>query len=304
MKHRLIFALLLAFCLILGQQTAYATEGGSSYYFPGSSTTFGVAMPPEPGFMVADQLLYFNGNASKAVLRGRVHLDLKSSAVYNYVAGFYTFKEPVFGARLQIGAAVPVGTVNVNGSINTHSVSDSSNGLGDSLASAALYWKKGDVHYKLIESVFLPTGTYTAGSTANVGRNYWAFDTSLAMTWMNKKGTEISITPGILFNAKNNATDYQSGNEFHVDVALNQFLAKNFAVGLHGYYYSQVSDDNGSGAKLGGFRGRSLGFGPAILWAPKAGKGNLSVVVKLLRDVDDANRMRGTYGQFVIGYKF
>ncbi len=56
------------------------------------------------------------------------------------------------------------------------------------------------------------------------------------MTWMNKKGTEISVMPGILFNSKNPATDYKSGTEFHVDIAVNQFLKKNLAVGLHGYY--------------------------------------------------------------------
>ena len=308
MKRRLLFVPLLLCFLLLGLQTAQATEGASSYYFPGSSTTFGTAVTPAPGFMVADQLLYFKGSAAKAVLRGHVNLDLDSNAIYNYMAGFYTFKEPVFGGRLQIGAAIPLANVNVNASadstIGSRNLSDNSHGLGDTVASAALFWKKSDIFYKLTQSVYVPTGTYTAGDIANVGRNYWAFDTSLAMTWMNKKGTEITLTPGILFNAKNPGTDYQSGNEFHVDVALNQFLQPNFAVGLHGYYYSQVSDDSGSGAVLGGFRGRSLGFGPAILWMPKAGKGNLSIVAKWLHDVDDTNRMRGDYGQFVIGYKF
>ncbi len=308
MKRILLFVPLMALFLTFGAHTAQATEGASSYYFPGSSTTFGVAEPPEPGFMAANQLLYFNGNASAAVLRGHVHLELKSSAVYNYLAGFYAFKKPVFGGRLQIGAAAPAGFVTVNASadstLGTGNIAENSNGFGDSLVTAALYWKKGAVHYKLIQTVFVPSGSYTAGSPANVGRNYWAFDTSLGMTWMNKKGTEISITPGILFNTKNNSTDYQSGNEFHVDVAVNQFLAKNFAVGLHGYYYGQLSDDSGSGARLGAFRGRSLGFGPAILWMPKAGKGNLSVIAKWLHDVDDKNRMHGDYGQVVIGYKF
>ncbi|HWR31773.1 MAG TPA: transporter [Negativicutes bacterium] len=309
MKRMLFLVPLLLCCLVLGPRTAGATEGGSSYYFPGSSTTFVTAVTPEPGFMVADQVLYFKGYASKAVLRGHVNLELDSSAVYNYMAGFYTFKKPVFGGRLQIGAAIPsTGNVNVNVSadstLGSRNLSGNSNGFGDTVASASLYWKKSDIFYKLTQSVYIPTGAYTAGNIANVGRNYWAFDTSLAMTWMNKKGTEISITPGILINTKNQGTDYQSGNEFHIDVAVNQFLKPNVAVGLHGYYYSQMSDDSGSGAVLGGFRGRSLGFGPAILWMPKFGKGNLSVVAKWLRDVDDTNRMHGDYGQFIIGYKF
>ena len=309
MKRMLFLVPLLLCCLILGPQTAHATEGGSSYYFPGASTTFVTAETPKPGFMVADQVLYFKGYASRAVLRGHVNLELDSSAVYNYMAGFYTFKQPVLGGRLQIGAAIPTtGNVNVNVSadstLGSRNLSGNSNGFGDTVASASLYWKKSDIFYKLTQSVYIPTGGYTAGNLANVGKNYWAFDTSLAMTWMNKKGTEITITPGFQFNTTNPGTDYKSGNEFHVDVAVNQFLKPNFAVGLHGYYYSQISDDSGSGAVLGGFRGSSLGFGPAILWVPKAGKGNLSIVAKWIHDVDHTHRMHGDYGQFIIGYKF
>ena len=308
MRRISLLALLLAFFLTLGQHTAQATEGGSSYYFPGASATFGVAIPPEPGFMMADQLIYYNGNASRAVLHGHVNLNLKSNALYNYVAGFYTFKKPVFGGRLQIGTAVPLGGVNVRAGVDTahhaFNTSDSSTNLGDTMTSAALYWKKGPVFYKLVQSVFLPTGGYSTGHLANVGRNYWAFDTSLAMTWMNKKGTEISVMPGILFNSKNPATDYKSGTEFHVDIAVNQFLKKNLAVGLHGYYYTQLSGDSGSGALLGNFKGQSLGFGPAVLWLPKSGKGNLSVVAKWMHDVHAKRRMRGDYAQIIVGYKF
>jgi hypothetical protein len=85
---------------------------------------------------------------------------------------------------------------------------------------------------------------------------------------------------------------------------VNQFLAKNFAVGFQGYYYSQVSNDSGSGAKLGSFNGESLGIGPALLWMPNFGKGKLSLIAKWLHDVDHKNRMEGGYGQFIVSYKF
>jgi len=305
MKRMLFFVPLLVCCLILGQHTAQATEGASSYYFPGSSTTFGVAVAPAPGFMMVNQMLFYSGEAHKAVLGGRVHLGLEADAFYNYVGGLYTFDGSVLGSKLQIGAVVPVGYTKIKASINSINVSDNKTDIGDSMLSAALYWGNGDLHYKLVESVFVPTGGYTAGNLANVGRNYWGYDTSLAMTWLNMKtGREISVVPGILFNSKNNATDYKSGNEFHVDLALNQFLASNLAVGLQGYYYHQVSGDSGSGAKLGSFEGESCGFGPAVLWMPKAGKGNLSVVAKWLHDVDQKNRLHGDYGQLTIGYKF
>lgn len=307
LRRCLVCSLMLIF-LGLGRPIAEASEGASSYYFPGSNTAFGVAVSPAPGFMVANQLLFYQGSARQAVLGGRVQLDLKANAVYDYLAGFYTFKKPVWGGWLQIGAAVPAGFVDIRASasagLGSRTISSYNSGLGAVMTSASLYWKKGHTHYKLTEAVFMPTGYYNPLSMANSPRNYWSFDTSLAMTWLNKRGLEFSVTPGIMFNGRNHATDYQSGNELHVDVAVNQFFNKQFAAGLHGYYYKQVSGDSGAGAKLGAFQGRSLGFGPAILWLPKFGKGDLSVVLKWMHDIDDHNRMRGDYGQFVIGYKF
>lgn len=85
---------------------------------------------------------------------------------------------------------------------------------------------------------------------------------------------------------------------------MNKYFTKNFAAGIHSYYYSQVSDDSGSGAKLGGFRGESLGLGPAILWTPPAGKGKVSVIAKWLHDVHQSNRLHGDYGQLTVSYKF
>ena len=305
----LLFQLLLC-CLILCQNTAYASEGASSYYFPGCFNTFVNAAEPAPGFMTANQMLFYSGKANKAVLNGKINLNLEAGAFYNYAGGYYTFKKPVLNSRLQLGAFVPIGNTNIETNINTplgsRKISDTDTGIGDSIVSAALYWKKGNFHYKLVETVFVPTGKYSINNSINAGRNYTAFDTSLFLTWLNvKTGNEVTISPGIMFNNKNKDTDYKSGNEFHFDFALNRhYFKKHYAVGLHGYYYHQLTDDSGNGAVLGGFKGKSMGIGPAFLWTPKAGKGNISVIAKWLHDIDQKNRMKGNYSQITVGYKF
>jgi hypothetical protein len=307
---RIVFALILVMCcLFMAGQPAQATEGASSYYFPGAASTFAAAVAPNPGFMVYDQMLFYKARVDEAVFRGRAHLEVKADAFYDYIGGFYTFEKPLLGGRFQIGAAVPIGYVHLKAGIDTAlgslGASDSNASLGDSLITPALYWNAGDFHFKLAETVYLPTGGYNKDNLANVGRNYWGFDTSFAMTWLNMKtGTEISVVPGILLNTENTKTDYRSGSEFHVDFMVNQFLAKTFAVGLQGYYYGQVSGDSGKGAKLGGFRGESLGLGPALLWMPDFGKGKLSLVAKLLHDVVDGKRLKGDYGQVIVSYRF
>jgi len=309
MKRMISVVLLLACCLLPGQERVHATEGAGSYFFPGAFATFAAAMTPDPGFLVANQMLFYSAKADKAVLNGRVDLNLEADAFYNYFGGFYTFAAPILGSRLQVGAALPVGYVDMKASISTvlgsREISDSSFKLGDAMISSALFWKRSDFYVKLVETVFLPTGDYSTDNLANIGRNYWAFDTSGALTWLNMKtGTEISVMPGIMFNTKNSKTEYRSGNEFHVDFMVNQFLAANFALGVQGYYYSQVSGDSGSGARLGSFKGEALGFGPALLWMPKFGKGKLSLIAKWLHDVDHKNRIEGDYGQIVVGYTF
>lgn len=308
MKQAFIVTLLLVSCLMVVQPAAYATEGASSYYFPGSSTTFAVAATPKPGFMVANQMLIYSGSAEKAVLGGRERLSLKANAVYNYMGGSYTFKKPVLGGKmLQVGAFVPVGYMDLEASLASLSGErNSRTRIGDTMLSAALFWKQGDLHYKLNQTIMVPTGAYSKDQIANVGRNYWGFDTSLSLMWLNlKEGWEISITPGIMLNTRNTATDYQSGNEFHVDFAINKhYFAKHYAVGLHGYYYHQVSGDSGSGALLGSFKGESFGIGPAVLWTPKVAKGDVVVMAKWLHDFHNSNRLQGNYGILTVAYKY
>lgn len=312
MKQAFIVALLLVSCLVTMQPTAQATEGASSYYFPGSSTTFAVAVAPHPGYMVANQMLIYSGSAEKAVLGEKVRLGLKASAIYNYMGGSYTFKEPVLGGKkLQIGAYIPVGNMDLEAQIQKDDKSysgerNSGTRIGDTMLSTALFWKQGDVHYKLNQTIMVPTGSYSKDQPANVGRNYWGFDTSLSLTWLNlKKGLEVSVTPGIMLNTRNTATDYKSGNEFHVDFAINKhYFAKQYAVGLHGYYYHQVSGDSGKGALLGAFKGESFGIGPAILWTPKVAKGEVVVMAKWLHDFHSSNRLQGNYGVLTVAYKY
>jgi hypothetical protein len=247
---------------------------------------------------------------NKAVLDGRVDLNLKVTAVYDLLTPLYTFEKPVLGAQYQIGAFIPVGYVKldagVGGSLGSRSGSANDFNLGDiGIIPAALYWKAGDFHFKLMESIIMPTGHYDVNNTINVGRHYWGFDTLFGMTWLNPKtGTEISALPGVMFNTENPDTNYHTGNEFHLDFTFNQFLSKNFAVGFQGYYYQQITSDSGSGAVLGDFKGESVGIGPAILWMPKFADGKLAAIVKWLHDVEADNRLKGDWGQVTVSYNF
>jgi hypothetical protein len=291
---------------------AHATEGGASYYFAGGFATFLTAVPPEPGFTLASQTLMFGGETQRAVLRGRAAFGLTAFALYEFLAGSYAFEPKILGGRLQVGAAAAVvGTANATVTLQTlrfgtFSGGASDTGFGDMLLNPfSLYWTFGEFNVKLAQWVVAPTGRYNVNNLINVGRNYWAFDTQLGVTWFHKAtGTEVTVLPGIMLNTINPDTDYKSGNEFHLDFMVNQFLAPTFAIGVQGYWYKQISADTGSGAVLGPFMGESWGLGPAILWTPAFLEGRAAIVLKWLHDIGNTNRLNGDWGQVAISYRF
>jgi len=309
MRRRLVCLAALA---AVASPSAEASEGAASYYFAGAFGTFLVAVPPEPGFTAASQTLMYGGQASRAVLNGRVTFGLNAFALYEFIAGSYTFEQPVLGGRLQIGAGVPVlSYANLNTSLQTGRFGAFTGGasdfnVGDTLLNPfALYWNSGDFNVKFTEYVVAPTGHYDVNNVISVGRNYWAFDTQLGLTWFHKAtGTEISVLPGIMFNTTNTATDYHTGTEFHLDFMVNQFVMPSVALGAQGYWYKQIDGDSGSGAVLGPFMGESFGLGPAVLWVPESTKGKFVAVLKWTHDITDTNRLNGDWGQIAVSWRF
>lgn len=287
-----------------------AAEGAASNYFPGAYGHFAVAVAPEPGPVLLNYFMLYGADVSQSVLQGQVNADLDTMAIFDTLAGLYTIEKEVLGARFSFGAFVPFGYAELDAILTGQNanivVSGDTFDLGDiSLVPLSLFWGTGNFHINLYEQVVVPTGGYSAAKTVNFGRNYWSFDTILALTWMNMDtGTEISIAPGIMANTRNNATDYKTGTEFHMDFMVNQFLSETFAVGVHGYIYEQLSADKGEGAILGDFKGNSVGLGPALLWIPAPFEGRLSVSASWLTDLDADKRIKSDYGVVTVALTF
>jgi hypothetical protein len=285
---------------------AFAAEGGFSNYFPGAYGDYAVATAPTPGWTYANYNLFYDASVDRTVLQGRVNVDLDTSAYINMSALFYAFEEPVLGARFAMGGFLPLGYANFEAQIATISVDDSETALGDiSLLPASFYWNDGNWHFNLYELIVTPTGQYDVNNIVNLGRNYWSFDTVFSFTNLNmENGREYSLVLGYMINTENDDTDYETGDELHVDVMFNQFLSETSAIGLHGYYYQQVNGDSGDGAILGDFEGESYGIGPSFLWIPASGGGKFSVTGTWLHDLDATNRLESDYAVVTLGWQF
>ena len=233
--------------------------------------------------------------------------------MYKRQALTYTFETPVLGGRYTMGVAIPFGEASLDGRLvgplgGSIGFSDDSFDLSDiAFIPFQMNWSSGLWSFKLSESIVAPTGGYdTSGSDlANLGRNYWSFDTVGAVTWFNpESGTEVSIAPGVMINTENTATDYKTGTEFHLDFVANQFVSESIAVGLRGYYYKQLTGDSGSGATLGDFKSESFAVGPGFVWIPKSGGGRFTVLGKWMHDFSAENRFESDYFTLTGAWKF
>ena len=245
---------------------AQAAEGGSSHYLPGAAGDIFLALPPEPGLQVANVSWFQRGSLGTTLLEGRVGLGLDTDTFINMTSLTYTFKQPVLGGRFTIGTAIPFGYSTLDGVIigplgGRLTFSDDSFALSDiAFTPIQLNWNTGAWSFKFAETIIAPTGAYSTASAdiVNLGRNYWSLDTVGAVTWFNPdSGREFSAAAGLMVNTENSATNYRTGNEFHLDAAFNQFLSPGVAVGLRGYYYNQVTADSGTGATLGAYKSLS-----------------------------------------------
>ncbi len=290
---------------------AYAAEGGFSFYLPGTAGDVALAQSPEPGWQAANTVFVQQGDANAAVLQGRVSLDLDLTMVLDVVTATYTFDAEVLGGTYTIGAAVPFGYAGLDATVTgpmggTFSAKPDSFNIADiALIPFQMNWSFGNFSLKLAEVVYAPVGAYDVDEVVNLGLNHWGFDTTFAATYFNQEtGTEFSVAPGFLINTENNATDYRTGNEFHVDFTANQFLSQTFGIGVRGYYYKQVTGDSGSGAALGDFKGESFGVGPGFIWFPEFAGGKMVVLGKWIHDFDATNRFESDYGTLTVAWTF
>jgi hypothetical protein len=284
--------------------TTRAAEGGGSHFLQGTAGDFAMALVGPPGFYMRNDLFYFEGDMGP-VSRGRFILsDLEQETWVDTYKFIYLPDIELLGAQPGIILAVPyVLDVAVSGSVIApvaFAADGSRSGFGDPSLTLSLGWRPADESHLLAGvSVYSDFGSYSADRIINLGRNYWSFNPMLGYTWLDpERGHEVSLLGGLMFNTENPATDYRTGTEVHLGLTVAQHFSKEFAIGLVGYYYDQVSDDKGAlagaipvGGK--GFRSSSLGAGLAVSWTPKIAEKDVTFIGKWMHDFEATRRLQG-----------
>jgi hypothetical protein len=308
---------------ILVPLSAHAEEGGSGHYMPGANASFIDALPGKPGLGVANFFNYYDGSASgtKQMPRGGLiagNLDATSYA--DTVVVLYQTPLKLLGGDYAVGLAIPYvwlevkGEVQVTGPLGntvTRNKTDKENGIGDILLYPFMIsWTalNRDLKYDVRLGIYAPTGDYDKGNLANVGKNYWTFEPTASISYFSSKiGLELTAFAGLDFNTENEDTNYQSGTQFHLDVTAAQHLplwGGVIGVGANFFYYQQLEGDSGSGARLGDFKGRTIGIGPVLSYITKVWQHDLAAELKWLPEIDVGNRLEGDSIWFKLAMAF
>ncbi len=305
---------------------AWAVEGGIEAYLLGSRDSMAGMLPPAGSYWNND-FVFFNGTAPSLSTGGVVVTDPEVD-VFTYKFNFTHVFDATWG-NTRLGLNVNLPYVSANG-VYSGELSSGFSGtlhdtgeqaLGDMTVTPLFNWNKDKLHTTLALQFFLPTGHYQSTSVdvanrtvdaLNASKNRFAFDPTVSMTWFDPaSGWEVTGAFGITFSAKNDATDYQSAPEAHLEATVMRHLPNKLALGLTGYAYHQIGDDSGAGADatkalLGAnsLEARVFGIGPIVSWSTTIASTPVNFKAKYISEFGAKRRFESDKFWLTVGVVF
>ncbi|HEY8032523.1 MAG TPA: transporter [Methylocella sp.] len=228
---------------------------------------------------------------------------VKFNFLVNIVQTAWVTDVKVLGGSLGFVALVPFGGERTSASLEftgplgvfrQFNRTASVDALGDSAFATFLGWEAGEHHWNATLTGFAPTGYYSSNALAITGLHRPGLDFKAGYTFLSMQtGVEATAAAGVTVNAINTATNYQSGDELHVEGALNEHFPFGLALGVGGYYYQQITADGGSGDRVGAFRGRVAAVGSLLSYTIKEGAQEITLSGKWFHEFDVAHRVQG-----------
>ena len=295
-----------------------AEEGASGHYQPGSLSSRINKIPPNKSVNIFVDLNEYEGKTDAGLTVPVAGLAVNDMDMKDQTYSLNIIWNPGIelkgGGQYAMALALPYRSLEVFASqANNEQVfrlHEKSSGLGDIMISLLMlsyplseFWQS-ELHF----NVYAPTGSYEVGQLANVGKNYWSFSPVAWLQYIEPvTGQEFTLSGGIDWNTKNDDTDYQTGTQMHIDSTVIQYVPLLWGftgLGLTGYWYQQLSDDSGSGAKQGGFKAKSVGFGPILSYRGKWSGRAVRAELEWINEMEVKNRTDGDFISFKFSARF
>lgn len=285
---------------------ARAEEAGSGHYQPGATSSFIDLLPDREtsSLVYVNAFTYYHGTAGAShdfEIGGQIAANVKGTAYADTSIFLYQAPFKLLGGQYGAAIAVPYVWLDVKANVLLtigrrgrftfgRQADDAANGFGDiQLLPLMFGWKYGDLKWQTTFGVHAPTGSFTRGALANIGKNYWTFEPGAAVSYLSSKyGFEFTAFTGFDFNTENGTTNYQTGDQFYLDGTIAQHLplfGGFIGAGANGFFYQQITGDGGSGARLGSFEGMTTGIGPELSYAYQIGDLDIAAEAKWLPEI-------------------
>ena len=291
-------------------QPAFAAEGGTSAYLKGYKDFLSGVLPTAPGVYVRNDVIHYSGNIDATVTGGQVRLELRQWSLSNLFSATFVTPGSVLGVTYAFGAIVPVTKAEVKIGIDTSrgnlSSADSVFNLDDLILNPVMLgWNSGNFHWMALVSIAVPTASYNKNNIANTGLNYWSVQPQFSITYFEPEmGLDVSAGLIYVINTENHATNYRTGDLFHLDWAVGRQLNPTWKIGVVGYLMEQVTGDSGAGATLGSDKASVWALGPAATYSFEVNDMPLSVLAKWTHEFAARNTFRGDTASAAISFKF
>ncbi|WP_163576173.1 SphA family protein [Halomonas faecis] len=306
MRYSNLTSALFGAALILFSASGHATENGSPTT-PAGLYDFGAGFmpPPSPVGTFGLRTAFYSTNTLKDGSGNDQPVDFSLDLLSIGLAYLRMTDRQILGARYGWGAVLPFFAMDASLEVPTPfgTVSDSAELFRQAdlqVLPLILQWNPApNLGINTQFQIQAPTGDYDQDRLVSPGLNHWTFSPILNATYISDSGFEISSSFQLDVNTRNRDTDYRSGVEYRHDFALGQQIG-NWTAGIGGYYYHQLTDDDGPGLTDGN-RAQVLALGPALSFFQP---GLPAVSLHAYKEFEARNRAEGYTVALRIGKTF
>ncbi|MDE8345782.1 MAG: transporter [Acidocella sp.] len=282
MKIKLL-SLLSAMSITLAASPALAAETGSNPEYP-EGNTLGVptgALPP-PGVYVTLKPTYSQGRSTNSTggFTGAHSVVSGYTGALGYIPGW-----KFLGANVGffIRAA---GVINVSVTTPPRAGSKTFNRVGlidTEFVPISLSWPLGHHLFAAGElGFYIPNGQYSPTAAVVTGENHWTIEPDASLSYL-PPGYQFTVHGTLDKNFQNQAQHYINGTTVDFDFTAMKSFGR-FAAGPVGYFYKQITRDEGP-AKLNGGSPEAVAVGGDMSYIAK----DYRVNVAITHDVYDRN---------------